>query len=81
MSTASSSTACSKNPINTVSEKFNAGFELPFVACCGYGDIGYYNYSIKALTLIVEEQSIRPVNWDRTHYAGATNKFVSRKIL
>lgn len=41
-----------------VSEKFNAGFELPFVACCGYGDIGYYNYSIKALTLIVEEQEM-----------------------
>lgn len=38
-------------------KNFNAGFELPFVACRGYGDhIGYYNYSVKALTLIVEEQ-------------------------
>ncbi|KAG2708994.1 hypothetical protein I3760_05G218700 [Carya illinoinensis] len=66
------------------------GFELPLVACCGYG--GKYNYSISVGcggTVMVngsqifvgscERPSVR-VNWDGIHYTEAANKFVFAQI-
>ncbi|XWS25139.1 hypothetical protein CRYUN_Cryun27aG0044900 [Craigia yunnanensis] len=62
------------------------GFQLPLVACCGYG--GKYNYSEAAAcgeTLSVngknitvgscKDPSVR-VNWDGIHLTEAANKFV-----
>ncbi|KAJ9673626.1 hypothetical protein PVL29_023276 [Vitis rotundifolia] len=66
------------------------GFELPLVACCGYG--GEYNYGNDAgcgSTITVNGSEIfvgsceRPssrVNWDGIHYTEAANKFVFDKI-
>ncbi|KAL5558407.1 hypothetical protein UlMin_034618 [Ulmus minor] len=65
------------------------GFELPLVACCGYG--GEYNYSSFScgLTITVKgsqvfvgscgRESFR-VNWDGIHYTEAANKVVFDKI-
>ncbi|XP_050251220.1 esterase-like isoform X3 [Quercus robur] len=66
------------------------GFELPLIACCGYG--GIYNYSSSidcGATITVngsqifvgscEHPSVR-VNWDGIHYTEAANKFVFDKI-
>ncbi|KAM3762618.1 hypothetical protein ACB098_01G361000 [Castanea mollissima] len=66
------------------------GFELPLIACCGYG--GIYNYSSSigcGATITVngsqifvgscERPSVR-VNWDGIHYTEAANKFVFDKI-
>jgi hypothetical protein len=66
------------------------GFELPLVACCGYG--GMYNYSNSAgcgATIIVngtqitvgscDDPSVRVV-WDGIHYTEAANKFIFNQI-
>ncbi|KAF5450725.1 hypothetical protein F2P56_031052 [Juglans regia] len=66
------------------------GFELPLVACCGYG--GKYNYSssvgcggtvtMNGSEIFVgscERPSVR-VNWDGIHYTEAANKFVFSQI-
>ncbi|KAK7847066.1 esterase [Quercus suber] len=66
------------------------GFELPLVACCGYG--GMYNYSssvgcggtitVNGSQIFVgscERPSVR-VNWDGIHYTEAANKFVFDQI-
>uniref|UniRef100_A0A2N9F541 Esterase n=1 Tax=Fagus sylvatica TaxID=28930 RepID=A0A2N9F541_FAGSY len=65
------------------------GFELPLVACCGYG--GIYNYgsggcgetiTINGSQIFVgscERPSIR-VNWDGVHYTEAANKFIFDQI-
>ncbi|KAL5558408.1 hypothetical protein UlMin_034619 [Ulmus minor] len=66
------------------------GFELPLVACCGYG--GKYNYSssvgcggtitVNGSQIYVgscERPSVR-VNWDGIHYTEAANKFIFDKI-
>ncbi|KAL2317805.1 hypothetical protein Fmac_031681 [Flemingia macrophylla] len=66
------------------------GFELPLVACCGYG--GEYNYSSSVLcggTIEVngtetfvgscERPSVR-VNWDGIHYTEAASKFIFDQI-
>ncbi|XP_023889376.2 esterase [Quercus suber] len=60
------------------------GFELPLVACCGYG--GMYNYNVGCGGTITvngsqtfvgscERPSVR-VNWDGIHYTEVANKFV-----
>ena len=66
-----------------------SGFELPLVACCGYG--GIYNYGSggcgKTITIngsqifvgSCERPSIR-VNWDGVHYTEAANKFIFDQI-
>ena len=67
-----------------------SGFELPLVACCGYG--GKYNYSssvrcggtitVNGSQIFVgscERPSVR-VNWDGIHYTEAANAFVFDKI-
>ncbi|PQM37514.1 esterase-like [Prunus yedoensis var. nudiflora] len=66
------------------------GFELPLVACCGYG--GKYNFNSSAEcggTVEVNGSQIfvgsckRPsarVNWDGIHYTEAAAKFVFDKI-
>ncbi|XP_059433933.1 esterase-like [Corylus avellana] len=72
------------------SESNKHGFELPLVACCGYG--GKYNYSssvgcggtitVNGSQIFVgscERPSVR-VNWDGIHYTEAANKFVFDKI-
>ncbi|GMN51782.1 hypothetical protein TIFTF001_020942 [Ficus carica] len=66
------------------------GFELPLVACCGYG--GSYNYSasvgcggtitVNGTQIFVGscgQASVR-VNWDGIHYTEAANKFIFDKI-
>ncbi|KAK4572821.1 hypothetical protein RGQ29_031013 [Quercus rubra] len=66
------------------------GFELPLVACCGYG--GMYNDSssvgcggtitVNGSQIFVgscEHPSVR-VNWDGVHYTEAANKFVFNQI-
>ncbi|XP_041010261.1 esterase-like [Juglans microcarpa x Juglans regia] len=66
------------------------GFELPLVACCGYGE--KYNYSnsvgcggtvaVNGSEIFVgscERPSVR-VNWDGIHYTEAANKFVFSQI-
>ncbi|TKY56148.1 Esterase protein [Spatholobus suberectus] len=66
------------------------GFELPLVACCGYG--GEYNYSssvgcggtieANGTEIFVgscERPSVR-VNWDGIHYTEAANKFIFDQI-
>ncbi|KAK9993353.1 hypothetical protein SO802_023056 [Lithocarpus litseifolius] len=66
------------------------GFELPLIACCGYGGIYNYSSSINCGTTITvngsqifvgscERPSVR-VNWDGIHYTEAANKFVFDKI-
>nr|POE76450.1 esterase [Quercus suber] len=66
------------------------GFELPLIACCGYGGIYNYSSSIDCGTTITvdgsqifvgscERPSVR-VNWDGIHYTEAANKFVFNKI-
>ncbi|KAM1510337.1 hypothetical protein ACFX10_019403 [Malus domestica] len=71
-------------------EHIKYGFELPLVACCGYG--GNYNYSNSVecgATVKVNGSQIfvgsckRPsarVIWDGIHYAEAAAKFVFDKI-
>ncbi|XP_068321083.1 esterase-like [Pyrus communis] len=71
-------------------EHIKYGFELPLVACCGYG--GKYNYSNSAecgATIKVNGSQIfvgsckRPsasVIWDGIHYTEAAAKFVFDKI-
>ncbi|KAG2708996.1 hypothetical protein I3843_05G199800 [Carya illinoinensis] len=72
------------------SEPQKYGFELPLVACCGYG--GKYNYSssvgcggtvtVNRSQIFVgscERPSVR-VNWDGIHYTEAANKFVFAQI-
>lgn len=67
------------------------GFELPLVACCGYG--GNYNFSgpvrcggtgtVNGSQIIVNSSCDRPsvrVNWDGVHYTEAANKFVFDQI-
>ena len=66
-----------------------SGFELPLVACCGYG--GIYNYgsgdcgetvTINGSQIFVgscEHPSIR-VNWDGGHYTEVANKFIFNQI-
>ncbi|KAG8633107.1 hypothetical protein MANES_18G077012v8 [Manihot esculenta] len=66
------------------------GFELPLMACCGYG--GMYNYSNNAgcgAKIVVNGSEVvvgscdRPwvrVNWDGIHYTEAANKFVFDQI-
>ena len=67
-----------------------SGFELPLVACCGYG--GMYNDSssvgcggtitVNGSQIFVgscEHPSVR-VNWDGVHYTEAANKFVFDQI-
>ncbi|KAH9757008.1 GDSL esterase/lipase [Citrus sinensis] len=67
------------------------GFELPTVACCGYGD-NEYNYSgtaecgqlatVNGTQFIVgscDRPSVR-VNWDGIHYTEAAAKFVFDRI-
>lgn len=67
------------------------GFELPLVACCGYG--GKYNYNNEVTcgyTLKMKngseivvgacEKPWKRVNWDGIHYTEAANKFVFNKI-
>ncbi|KDP32799.1 hypothetical protein JCGZ_12091 [Jatropha curcas] len=65
------------------------GFELPLVACCGYG--GMYNFSgsvrcgdnvrVNGSQIVVscDRPSVR-VNWDGIHYTEAANKFVFDQI-
>ncbi|KAL5558405.1 hypothetical protein UlMin_034616 [Ulmus minor] len=66
------------------------GFELPLVACCGYG--GKYSYSdsvecggtvtVNGSQIYVgscERPSVR-VNWDGIHYTEAANKVIFDKI-
>ncbi|KAJ9166652.1 hypothetical protein P3X46_021766 [Hevea brasiliensis] len=66
------------------------GFELPLIACCGYG--GMYNFNDSAgcgEKIIVNGSEVvvgscdRPsvrVNWDGIHYTEAANKFVFDQI-
>ncbi|KAK8549082.1 hypothetical protein V6N13_054160 [Hibiscus sabdariffa] len=66
------------------------GFELPLVACCGYG--GRYNYSAEVLcggTIRVNGTDIfvgscdRPsvrIVWDGIHYTEAANRFIFDQI-
>lgn len=66
------------------------GFELPLVACCGYG--GEYNYSNTALcgtTIKVNGKDMvvgacgRPsvrVIWDGIHYTEAASNFIFNQI-
>ncbi|XP_024028021.1 esterase [Morus notabilis] len=66
------------------------GFELPLVACCGYG--GEYNYSdsvgcggtitVNGTQIFVGscgEASVR-VDWDGVHYTEAANKVIFDKV-
>ncbi|KAJ4700680.1 GDSL esterase/lipase [Melia azedarach] len=66
------------------------GFELPLVACCGYGE--KYNFTrgaqcgqsvvlngIKITVGSCDNPSVR-VNWDGIHYTEAANKFVFDQI-
>jgi hypothetical protein len=65
------------------------GFELPLVACCGYG--GLYNYgsagcgatiTVNGTQITVgscDNPSVRVV-WDGIHYTEAANKFVFEQI-
>ncbi|PQM37513.1 esterase-like [Prunus yedoensis var. nudiflora] len=66
------------------------GFELPLVACCGYG--GKYNYNsgfgcggtarVNGSQIFVgscKNPSVR-VDWDGIHYTEAAAKFISDKI-
>ncbi|CAL8103639.1 unnamed protein product, partial [Prunus armeniaca] len=66
------------------------GFELPLVACCGYG--GKYNFNsssgcggtarVNGSQIFVgscKDPSVR-VNWDGVHYTEAAAKFISDKI-
>ncbi|KAJ6681656.1 ESTERASE-LIKE ISOFORM X1 [Salix koriyanagi] len=72
------------------SEPQKHGFELPHVACCGYG--GLYNYSSSAgcgATITVngtqitvgscDDPSVRVI-WDGIHYTEAANKFIFERI-
>ncbi|XWS21623.1 hypothetical protein CRYUN_Cryun30bG0070400 [Craigia yunnanensis] len=67
-----------------------AGFQLPLVACCGYG--GEHNYSeaarceetfsVNGTNIMVgscKDTSVR-VNWDGTHFTEAPNKFVFDRV-
>ncbi|XP_004292697.1 PREDICTED: esterase-like isoform X1 [Fragaria vesca subsp. vesca] len=66
------------------------GFELPLVACCGYG--GKYNYNSSAgcgTTITVNGSQIfvgscknpsTRVNWDGAHYTEAAAKFIFDKV-
>jgi hypothetical protein len=67
-----------------------AGFEVPLVACCGYGNL--YNYSSGAVcgaTIAIngtqktvgscDTPSVRVV-WDGEHYTEAANKFIFDQI-
>lgn len=66
------------------------GFELPLVACCGYG--GKYNYSDSVgcgETITVNGSRVTVgscgrdrvrVNWDGIHYTEAANKFMFDQI-
>uniref|UniRef100_A0A5B6YV79 Alpha-L-fucosidase n=1 Tax=Davidia involucrata TaxID=16924 RepID=A0A5B6YV79_DAVIN len=76
-----------KYSLFTEPEKY--GFELPLVACCGFG--GRYNYqslscgstiTVNGSKIFVgscKDPSIR-VNWDGVHYTEAANKVVFDKI-
>ncbi|GMY06775.1 esterase-like isoform X1 [Fagus crenata] len=65
------------------------GFELPLIACCGYGGIYNYGSGICGQTITIngsqifvgscERPSIR-VNWDGVHYTEAANKFIFDQI-
>lgn len=72
------------------SEPKTYGFELPLVACCGYGNL--YNYSSGAVcgaTIAIngtqktvgscDTPSVRVV-WDGEHYTEAANKFIFDQI-
>lgn len=71
------------------SEPQKHGFELPLVACCGYG--GLYNYgsagcgatiTVNGTQITVgscDNPSVRVV-WDGIHYTEAANKFVFEQI-
>lgn len=74
-----------------VDEIASVGFELPLVACCGYG--GKYNNSktarcgspaiINGSQIILDSSCDRPwvrVSWDGVHYTEAANKFTFDQI-
>ncbi|EEF48393.1 Esterase precursor, putative [Ricinus communis] len=74
-----------------ISEAENYGFELPLVACCGYG--GKYNNSntarcgspaiINGTQILINQPCDRlsaRVNWDGVHYTEAANKFIFNQI-
>ncbi|GAY41786.1 hypothetical protein CUMW_062130 [Citrus unshiu] len=69
------------------------GFELPLVACCGYGGIDKYNFSLNAVCgasglvngtkIVVDSSCDRPsarVSWDGVHFTEAANKFIFDQI-
>jgi len=69
---------------------YDLGFELPLVACCGYG--GEYNYNIRAgcgATININgtntivgscKNPSSRIIWDGTHYTEAANKIVFDQI-
>ncbi|OAY58266.1 esterase [Manihot esculenta] len=74
-----------------ISQPQEYGFELPLVACCGYG--GKYNNSktarcgspaiINGSQIILDSSCDRPwvrVSWDGVHYTEAANKFTFDQI-
>jgi len=70
-----------------------AGFEQPFMACCGYGGPPF-NYDSRVscglTTIILNGTTITAkgcndsgvyVSWDGTHYTEASNQYVASRIL
>lgn len=69
-----------------------AGFENPFLACCGHG--GKYNYNMfikcgskqivkgKEIVLVksCKDLSVR-ISWDGTHFTEAANKWIFDQIV
>ncbi|XP_043725494.1 GDSL esterase/lipase At3g26430-like [Telopea speciosissima] len=75
-----------------ISKASKLGFELPLVACCGYG--GKHNYNrymgcgskvtINGKQILVgkscKDPSVR-INWDGVHYTEAANKWIFDQIV
>ncbi|KAK7839552.1 esterase [Quercus suber] len=61
------------------------GFEIPLVACCGYG--GTYNnggcggkFPVNRSQIFVGSCEHLKINWNEIHYTKAANKFVFDQI-
>lgn len=69
-----------------------AGFENPFLACCGHGGKFNYNRFIKCGSkkivngkeIVIAKSCKDPssrINWDGTHFTEAANKWIFEHIV